>query len=169
MAAVRLQSVRKCFGSTVVVDDVTLQIDDLEFLVLVGPSGCGKSTTLRMIAGLEDVTSGDIFIGVNAIDYSGYPDCRAEFIAAFEHMANLATKAGVEGRTQLKIHAPLIRLSKCEIIELGSDLGIDFGLTHSCYDPDAQGRSCGLCDSCRLRLKGFKDAGIEDPIEYAPH
>jgi len=121
------------------------------------------------LAWAEVLASSDVFIGVNAIDYSGYPDCRPEFIAAFENMANLATKAGVEGRTHLKIHAPLIQLSKCEIIELGSDLGIDFGLTHSCYDPDAQGRSCGLCDSCRLRLKGFKDAGIEDPIEYAPH
>ncbi len=106
----------------------------------------------------------DVFIGVNAIDYSGYPDCRPEFIAAFENMANLATKAGVEGRTHLKIHAPLIRLSKCEIVELGADLGVDFGLTHSCYDPDAQGRSCGLCDSCRLRLKGFEDAGLQDPL-----
>ena len=121
------------------------------------------------LAWAEVLGSSDIFIGVNAIDYSGYPDCRPEFIAAFEKMANLATKAGVEGRTGLKIHAPLIQLSKCEIIELGSDLGIDFGLTHSCYDPDAQGRSCGLCDSCRLRLKGFKDAGIEDPLEYASH
>jgi 7-cyano-7-deazaguanine synthase len=121
------------------------------------------------LAWAEVLSSSDVFIGVNAIDYSGYPDCRPEFIAAFENMANLATKAGVEGRTQLKIHAPLIRLSKCEIIELGADLGIDFGLTHSCYDPDARGRSCGLCDSCRLRLKGFRDAGLKDPLEYAPH
>jgi 7-cyano-7-deazaguanine synthase len=121
------------------------------------------------LAWAEVLSSSDVFIGVNAIDYSGYPDCRPEFIDAFENMANLATKAGVEGRTHLKIHAPLIRLSKCEIIELGADLGIDFGLTHSCYDPDALGRSCGLCDSCRLRLKGFKDAGLVDPIEYSPH
>jgi 7-cyano-7-deazaguanine synthase len=121
------------------------------------------------LAWAEVLSSSDVFIGVNAIDYSGYPDCRPEFIAAFENMANLATKAGVEGRTHLKIHAPLIRLSKCEIIELGADLGIDFGLTHSCYDPDALGRSCGLCDSCRLRLKGFKDAVLVDPIEYSPH
>jgi 7-cyano-7-deazaguanine synthase len=120
------------------------------------------------LAWAEVLSSSDVFIGVNAIDYSGYPDCRPEFIAAFEHMANLATKAGVEGRTQLKIHAPLIRLSKCEIIKLGAELGVDFRLTHSCYDPDAQGRSCGLCDSCRLRLKGFADAGLKDPIEYAP-
>jgi 7-cyano-7-deazaguanine synthase len=120
------------------------------------------------LAWAEVLSSSDVFIGVNAIDYSGYPDCRPQFIAAFEHMANLATKAGVEGRTHLKIHAPLIRLSKCEIIKLGAELGVDFGLTHSCYDPDAQGRSCGLCDSCRLRLKGFADAGLKDPLEYAP-
>jgi 7-cyano-7-deazaguanine synthase len=115
------------------------------------------------------LSSSDVFLGVNAIDYSGYPDCRPEFIAAFESMANLATKAGVEGRTHLKIHAPLIRLSKCEIIKLGAGLGVDFTLTHSCYDPDAQGRSCGECDSCRLRLKGFADAGMKDPVEYAPN
>jgi 7-cyano-7-deazaguanine synthase len=120
------------------------------------------------LAWAEVLSSSDIFIGVNAIDYSGYPDCRPEFIAAFEHMASLATKAGVEGRTHFQIHTPLIRLSKCEIIRLGSELGVDFGLTHSCYDPDAQGRSCGLCDSCRLRLKGFADAGLQDPLEYAP-
>jgi 7-cyano-7-deazaguanine synthase len=120
------------------------------------------------LAWAEVLSSSDVFIGVNAIDYSGYPDCRPEFIAAFEQMANLATKAGVEGRTHLKIHAPLIRLSKCEIIELGADLGVDFALTHSCYDPDSKGRACGLCDSCRLRRKGFADAGLEDPLEYAP-
>ncbi len=120
------------------------------------------------LAWAEVLSSSDVFIGVNAIDYSGYPDCRPEFIAAFEQVANLATKAGVEGRTHLKIHAPLIRLSKCEIIELGADLGVDFALTHSCYDPDAKGRACGLCDSCRLRRKGFADAGLTDPLEYAP-
>jgi 7-cyano-7-deazaguanine synthase len=120
------------------------------------------------LAWAEVLSSSDVFIGVNAIDYSGYPDCRPEFIAAFEQMANLATKAGVEGRTHLKIHAPLIRLSKSEIIELGADLGVDFALTHSCYDPDSKGRACGLCDSCRLRRKGFADAGLTDPLEYAP-
>ncbi|MBV9771183.1 MAG: 7-cyano-7-deazaguanine synthase QueC [Bryobacterales bacterium] len=118
------------------------------------------------LAWAEVLACSDIFIGVNAIDYSGYPDCRPEFIAAFEQMANLATKAGVEGRTRLKIHTPLIHLSKCEIIKLGANMGIDFGLTHSCYDPDARGRSCGLCDSCRLRLKGFAEAGLRDPLEY---
>jgi 7-cyano-7-deazaguanine synthase len=119
------------------------------------------------LAWAEVLSASDIFLGVNAIDYSGYPDCRPEFIAAFERMANLATKAGVEGRTELKIHTPLIRLSKCEIIKLGVELGVDFGLTHSCYDPGAEGRACGLCDSCRLRRKGFAEAGLEDPLEYS--
>ena len=118
------------------------------------------------MAWAEVLSASDVFIGVNAIDYSGYPDCRPEFIGAFERMANLATKAGVEGRTRLKIHTPLIRLSKSEIIKLASELGVDFRLTHSCYDPDASGRPCGLCDSCRLRLKGFAEAGIHDPLEY---
>lgn len=115
----------------------------------------------------EVAGASDIFIGVNAIDYSGYPDCRPEFIAAFENLARLATKAGVEGRP-LRIHTPLIRLSKREIVLLGRDLGVDFRLTHSCYDPDAQGRSCGQCDSCLLRLKGFEDAGLADPADYRP-
>jgi 7-cyano-7-deazaguanine synthase len=118
------------------------------------------------LAWAEVLLCSDIFIGVNAIDYSGYPDCRPEFIAAFERMANLATKAGVEGRTRIQIHTPLIQLSKSEIIKLGMDLGVDFRLTHSCYDPDECGRPCGLCDSCRLRLKGFADAGLQDPLEY---
>ena len=119
------------------------------------------------LAWAEVLSSSDVFVGVNAIDYSGYPDCRPEFIAAFENMANLATKAGVEGRMRLKIHTPLIRLSKCEIIKLGRELGVDFAWTHSCYDPDEQGRPCGACDSCRLRLKGFADAGLKDPLEYS--
>lgn len=108
----------------------------------------------------------DIFIGVNALDYSGYPDCRPEFISAFENMANLATRAGVEGDRSYTIHSPLIQLSKAEIILTGLDLGVDYRLTHSCYDPTPAGLSCGHCDSCRLRLKGFREAGVEDPIEY---
>jgi 7-cyano-7-deazaguanine synthase len=118
------------------------------------------------MAWAEVLESSDIFIGVNAIDYSGYPDCRPEFIAAFEHMANLATKAGVEGRTRLKIHTPLKQLDKAGIVTLAAEVGVDFGLTHSCYDPDSSGRSCGHCDSCLLRLKGFKEAGIRDPLLY---
>jgi len=108
----------------------------------------------------------DIFIGVNTTDYSGYPDCRAEFISAFEKTANLATAAAVEHKGQYQIHTPIINMKKAEIILSGTKLRIDFALTHSCYDPDQQGRSCGRCDSCRLRLKGFAEAGIKDPIEY---
>lgn len=114
------------------------------------------------LAWAEVLDTPHIFIGVNALDYSGYPDCRPEYIEAFEHMANLATKAGVEGRLRVRIHTPLIRLSKAEIVKLGSGLGLDFSLTHSCYDPDPLGRPCGQCDSCLLRRKGFEEAGIED-------
>jgi 7-cyano-7-deazaguanine synthase len=106
-----------------------------------------------------------LFIGVNAVDYSGYPDCRPEFIAAYETMANLATKAGVEG-ARLQIHTPLINLTKAQIIQKAQSLGVDLSLTHSCYDPAPDGRSCGRCDSCRLRLKGFQEAGLTDPINY---
>jgi 7-cyano-7-deazaguanine synthase len=114
------------------------------------------------LAWAEVLESADIFIGVNALDYSGYPDCRPEFIEAYERMANLATKAGVEGRTKLKIHTPLLRLTKAQIVNLGHELGVPFGLTHSCYDPDASGRPCGACDACLLRRKGFEEAGVED-------
>ena len=110
----------------------------------------------------EVLEAPDIFIGVNALDYSGYPDCRPEYIAAFENMASLATKAGVEGRLRVRIHTPLIRLSKAEIVKLGRALDLDFSLTHSCYDPDAAGRPCGQCDSCLLRRKGFEEAGVAD-------
>jgi 7-cyano-7-deazaguanine synthase len=114
------------------------------------------------LAWAEVLDSSDIFIGVNALDYSGYPDCRPEFIEAYERMANLATKAGVEGRTRVKIHTPLIQLSKAEIVTLGRKLGVPFGMTHSCYDPSPEGRPCGQCDACLLRRKGFEEAGIED-------
>ena len=116
------------------------------------------------LAWAEVLEASDIFVGVNALDYSGYPDCRPEFIRAFEHMANLATKSGVEGRTRVEIHTPLIALSKADIVRLAAELGLDFGLTHSCYDPDAAGRPCGECDSCLLRAKGFAEAGISDPV-----
>ncbi|HKL25024.1 MAG TPA: 7-cyano-7-deazaguanine synthase QueC [Desulfuromonadales bacterium] len=109
----------------------------------------------------------DIYIGVNALDYSGYPDCRPEFIRAFETLANLATRAGVEQAGRYRIHAPLLHLSKAEIIRLGRDLGVDYSLTHSCYDPSPAGLACGRCDSCVLRLKGFAEAGLEDPVAYA--
>ena len=118
------------------------------------------------LAWAEVLKSSDIFIGVNAIDYSGYPDCRPEYIDAFERMANLATKAGVEGTTKIRIRTPLIRLTKAEIIQKGIELGIDYALTHSCYDPSPQGQACGRCDSCQLRKKGFKEAGVLDPTQY---
>jgi 7-cyano-7-deazaguanine synthase len=114
----------------------------------------------------EVLGAADIFVGVNAVDYSGYPDCRPEFIAAFENLAQLATKAGVEGR-RFRIHAPLVNMSKAEIIRAGTGLGVDYGMTISCYQADAQGRACGRCDSCRLRAAGFAAAGIPDPTHYA--
>ena len=118
------------------------------------------------LAWAEVLGATDIFIGVNALDYSGYPDCRPEFIAAFQSLANLATRAGTEGRRQFTIHTPLILLSKREIIELGRAHGVDFALTLSCYDPGAGGDACGRCDACRLRLRGFREAGLEDPARY---
>jgi len=117
------------------------------------------------LAWAEVLGSSDIFIGVNALDYSGYPDCRPEFIEAFENMANLATKAGVEGRQRLKIHTPLIAMTKAQIIQKGLELGVDYGLTSSCYDPSATGKPCGECDSCVLRRKGFSENGIDDPVD----
>jgi 7-cyano-7-deazaguanine synthase len=116
------------------------------------------------LAWAEVLGASDIFIGVNALDYSGYPDCRPEYIEAYERMANLATKAGIEGLKHTKIHTPLIRLSKAEIVKLGVELGVDFSLTHSCYDPDAGGHPCRQCDSCLLRRKGFEEAGVVDPL-----
>lgn len=119
------------------------------------------------LAWAEVVGAEAIFIGVNAVDYSGYPDCRPEFLEAFERLASLATRAGVEGRP-LSVRAPLLRMSKAEIVRLGAGLGLDYGLTHSCYDPDTDGRPCGRCDSCRLRARGFEEAGIQDPLTGAP-
>jgi len=118
------------------------------------------------LAWAEVLESADIFIGVNAVDYSGYPDCRPEYIDAFERMANLATKAGVEGITKIRIRTPLIHLTKAQIIQKGMELGVDYALTHSCYDPSPQGLACGECDSCFLRKKGFKEVGVKDPTKY---
>jgi 7-cyano-7-deazaguanine synthase len=117
----------------------------------------------------ERIGSQDIFFGANQLDYSGYPDCREEYIRAFEQMANLATKAGVEGKSRVKIHTPLLRMTKAEIISTGLKLGLDYGLTWSCYDPLRDDRACGRCDSCQLRLKGFEAVGSVDPIRYADH
>ena len=118
------------------------------------------------LAWAEVLEASDIFIGVNAIDYSGYPDCRPEFIEAFEQMANLATKSGVENRTRVRVHTPLIHMSKADIVRAAHELGLDFRLTHSCYDPGEAGRPCGQCDSCVLRKKGFAEAGLTDPLDY---
>lgn len=114
----------------------------------------------------ERINAADIFFGANQLDYSGYPDCREAYIHAFEQMANLATKAGVEGKSRLTVRAPLLRLSKAEIIKKGRELGVDYGLTWSCYDPTSDGQACGRCDSCQLRLKGFEQAGAVDPVPY---
>ena len=114
----------------------------------------------------EVVGAADLFIGVNAVDYSGYPDCRPEYIAEFEKLANLATKAGVEGTMRFRIHTPLIVMTKAEIIRRGTELGVDYGLTHSCYAPNEAGTPCGHCDACQLRLKGFAAAGLDDPVKY---
>ncbi len=118
------------------------------------------------LAWAEVLGAQDIFIGVNALDYSGYPDCRPEYIDAFTRMANLATKAGVTGEAPVRIHTPLIDLTKAQIVRRGLDLGVDYGMTTSCYDPDEQGRACGRCDACLLRLRGFKENGIDDPGQY---
>jgi 7-cyano-7-deazaguanine synthase len=118
------------------------------------------------LAWAEVLESFDIYVGVNAVDYSGYPDCRPEFVAAFERLANRATKAGVEGKGEFKVHAPLVRLTKAEIIRLGTELGVRYDLTHSCYDPSADGAACGRCDSCQIRRAGFLAAGVPDVTRY---
>ncbi len=118
------------------------------------------------LAWAEVIEAGHIFIGVNAVDYSGYPDCRPEYIAAFEAMANLATRAAVEGALPIRLHAPLIHMTKAQIIRTGIDLGVDYSMTHSCYDPSPQGSACGRCDSCLLRRRGFVEAGMADPTKY---
>jgi 7-cyano-7-deazaguanine synthase len=118
------------------------------------------------LARAEVLESFDIYVGVNAVDYSGYPDCRPEFVRAFSALANLATKAGVEGKGKFQVHAPLVSLTKAEIVRLGTSLGVDYGLTHSCYDPAADGAACGRCDACRIRRDGFLAAGVVDPTRY---
>lgn len=129
-----------------------------------------RNTVLLALAlGYAEVLGAeDLYLGVNAIDYSGYPDCRPAFVEAFEKLANVATAAAVDGGAQYKVHAPLLQLSKAEIVKLGTRLGVPYALTHSCYDPDAEGRACGRCDSCRLRAQGFRDAGVPDPTAYSP-
>ena len=158
----------RLFGGSALTDDIDVPKTGVGEGIPVTYVPARNTVFLSLaLAWAEVLEASDIFIGVNAIDYSGYPDCRPEFIEAFERMANLATKAAVEGRTRIQIHAPLIQLSKCAIIKLGSELGVDFSLTHSCYDPEPDGRACGKCDSCRLRLAGFAQAGLKDPLEYS--
>ncbi|MBN1975317.1 MAG: 7-cyano-7-deazaguanine synthase QueC [Sedimentisphaerales bacterium] len=160
------------FGGSAITDSaiaVPKNREDLEKHVNIPITYVPARNTIFLsyaLAWAEVLGSFDIFIGVNTTDYSGYPDCRGEFITAFEKMANLATAAAVEGKGQYTIHTPLLGMTKAQIILRGMQLGVDFSLTHSCYDPDSRGRSCGRCDSCRLRLKGFAEAGLTDPIEY---
>ena len=162
----------RAFGGSALTDDIDVPKDrsDAEMSTGIPITYVPARNTifLSMALGWAEVLgSSDLFIGVNAVDYSGYPDCRPEFIAAFRHLANLATKSGVEGTAAWHIHAPLIALSKADIIRRGLALGVDYSLTHSCYDPDPQGRACGHCDSCQLRLKGFAEAGVVDPVPYS--
>jgi 7-cyano-7-deazaguanine synthase len=157
------------FGGSALTSDIAVphrdRIEDLDEGIPVTYVPARNTIFLSFaLAWAETLGSDDIFIGVNALDYSGYPDCRPEYIEAFARMANLATKAGVEGRQNLRIHTPLIDLTKAQIIQVGRSLGVDYGLTHSCYDPHGSGRPCGSCDSCLLRAKGFAEAGLEDPL-----
>ena len=158
----------RMFGQSALTDDIEVPkgrtVEELSGEIPLTYVPARNTIFLSMaLAWAEVLEASDIFIGVNALDYSGYPDCRPEFIAAFETMANLATRAGVEGVTRLRIHVPLITMSKADIVRRGKELGLNFALTHSCYDPDADGRACGLCDSCLLRRKGFAEAGLVDP------
>jgi 7-cyano-7-deazaguanine synthase len=158
---------RRIGGSALTSDQAVPKIGVEEGVIPVTYVPARNTIFLSFALGWAEVLGAfDIFIGVNALDYSGYPDCRPEYIAAFEAMANLATKAAVEGQGHYRIHTPLIHLTKGEIIRRGLGLGIDYALTHSCYDPTPAGLACGECDSCRLRLKGFAEAGLPDPVPY---
>lgn len=159
----------RMFGGSALTADVAVprheRVDDLGEGIPVTYVPARNTIFLSFgLAWAETLGASDVFIGVNALDYSGYPDCRPEYVAAYERMANLATRAGVEGRQRLRIHTPLIELTKAQIIERGLALGVDYGLTHSCYDPGVGGRACGGCDSCLLRAKGFAELGLEDPV-----
>jgi 7-cyano-7-deazaguanine synthase len=161
----------RIFGGSALTDDIDVpkgrSTDDMSNGIPITYVPARNTIFLSFaLAWAEVLGSNDIFIGVNALDYSGYPDCRPEFIEAFEKMANLATKAGMEGRQAVKIHTPLIALSKAEIIRKGIEMDVDYGLTSSCYDPSAIGEPCGECDSCLLRRKGFRENGIDDPLNY---
>ena len=159
------------FGGSALTDDIGVPLDrdesEMSHGIPVTYVPARNTVFLSLALGYAEVVgAADLFIGVNAIDYSGYPDCRPEFIAEFEKLANLATKAGVERTMAFRIHTPLIQMTKAEIIRRGTELGVDYGLTHSCYAPNERGVSCGRCDACQLRLKGFAEAGLADPITY---
>ncbi|MDD2899264.1 MAG: 7-cyano-7-deazaguanine synthase QueC [Desulfuromonadaceae bacterium] len=157
----------RLMGGSALTSDVAVPKDGVGSDIPVTYVPARNTIFLSFALGWAEVLgAADIYIGVNALDYSGYPDCRPEYIKAYETMANLATRAGVEGTSKFRIHAPLISMSKADIIRRGTELGVDYGLTHSCYDPTEEGLSCGQCDSCRLRLKGFAEAGMVDPIRY---
>ena len=170
---------RRFGGSALTADIDVPKHDRVEEIDVDGPGGDAPTIPVTYVparntvflsfalAWAEVLGADDVFIGVNALDYSGYPDCRPEYIAAYEHMANLATRAGVQDGRHLRIHTPLIDLTKSAIVELGASLGVDYGITISCYDPDPTGRACGHCDSCLLRARGFRDAGVDDPTPYA--
>jgi 7-cyano-7-deazaguanine synthase len=158
-------------GGSALTDEIEVPLDRNESQIAQGIPityvPARNTVFLALALGYAEVIgASDLFMGVNAIDYSGYPDCRPEFIAAFEQLANLATKAGVENTMRFRVHTPLIHLTKAEIIRRGMKLGVDYGLTHSCYAPNASGIACGRCDACQLRLKGFAEAGVVDPIQY---
>jgi len=167
LGAVRHVTVRldlSAFGGSALTDDIAVPKDGLSEGIPVTYVPARNTVFLSVALGWAEVLGAqDIFIGLNALDYSGYPDCRPEFVAAFEQMANLATKAGVEGK-RFRVRTPLIEMTKAQIIRTGQELGVDYGLTSSCYDPTSAGKPCGACDSCRLRAKGFAEAGLVDPL-----
>jgi 7-cyano-7-deazaguanine synthase len=162
----------RAFGGSALTDDIEVPKDRDETNIKneIPVTYVPARNTIFLSFGLayaETLGANDIFIGVNALDYSGYPDCRPEYIASFQHMANLATKAGVEEKSDTNIHTPLIDLTKSDIIKAGLNLNVDYGLTHSCYDPEQNGYSCGHCDACQLRIRGFEKLGLSDPIKYS--
>ena len=162
----------RAFGGSALTDDIEVpkDRDEVDITNEIPVTYVPARNTIFLSFGLayaETLEANDIFIGVNALDYSGYPDCRPEYIASFQKLANLATKTGVEGESPINIHTPLIDLTKSEIIKKGLSLDVNYGLTHSCYDPDQNGYSCGHCDACQLRIRGFEEAGLSDPLKYS--
>ena len=162
----------RAFGGSALTDDIDVPKDRGEALFSkdIPITYVPARNTIFLsfsLAYAEVLNASDIFIGVNALDYSGYPDCRPEYISSFQNMANLATKSGIEGESHIKIHTPLINLTKAEIIRLGVEMGVDYSLTHSCYDPREDGTACSHCDACQLRLKGFEEVGLIDPLTYS--